>query len=95
MFCFLFFYIGDRFGRIDHNGASRVSKFTEKQKQKQTNNNYAFVHSRTANGLDGAFWHAALLFVAYFLVMAIGIILRMDNIIVTIASKAKIILIWD
>ena len=40
-----FLYIAYRFGSIDHNGASRVSKFTEK-----TDQQYYFMH--TANGLE-------------------------------------------
>ncbi len=46
---------------IDHNGASRVSKFSEKNRPIILF--YAFVH--TANGLElmGSFRHDALLFV--------------------------------
>ncbi len=56
-----FLYFGDRFGSIDHNGASRVSKFTEKNRG--TVLFYDFVH--TVNGLELMlpFRHAALLFV--------------------------------
>ncbi len=47
-FFFILLYIGDRFGSIDHNRASRVLQFTEKIRPKILF--YAFVH--TAIGLE-------------------------------------------
>ncbi len=66
-----FLYIGSRFGSIDHNGASKVSKFSGK-KNRPIISFYAFMH--TANGLElmGSFRHAALLFVHSLLNSIIG-----------------------